>query len=70
MKVTAKNINSLPEGMHRVDRCLYVRQREGKRPTFYFVYTILGKRKELPSVRCQSSRSLRPAQRPLSTIIY
>lgn len=47
MKVTAKNINSLPEGMHRVDRCLYVRQREGKRPTFYFVYTILGKRKEL-----------------------
>ena len=33
--------------MHRVDRCLYVRQREGKRPTFYFVYTILGKRKEL-----------------------
>lgn len=47
MKVTAKNINSLPEGMHRVDRGLYVRQREGKRPTFYFVYTILGKRKEL-----------------------
>lgn len=41
MKVTAKNINSLPEGMHRVDRGLYVRQREGKRPTFYFVYTIL-----------------------------
>lgn len=47
MKVTAKNINSLPEGMHRVDRGLYVRCRQGKRPTFYFVYSILGKRKEL-----------------------
>lgn len=47
MKVTAKSLGALPSGMHRVDRGLYLRKREGRKDCWFFVYQILGKRKEL-----------------------
>lgn len=46
MQVTARNINSLPPGTHYLDRCLYLRKREGRRPTWVFRYAIAGKRKD------------------------
>ena len=47
VKVTAKSIAALPDGMHRVERGLYVRKRKGRRDCWFFVYQIMGKRKEI-----------------------
>lgn len=41
------NIDAMPDGIHQVDRCLYVRKREGRRPKWLFVYTVNRKRKEV-----------------------
>lgn len=47
MQVTARNINTLPPGTHRVERCLYLRKREGRLSSWVFRYTISKKQKDV-----------------------
>ena len=47
MKITAKNLKDLPNGLHRIERCLYLRKRDGRSPTWYFIYQVAGKRKDM-----------------------
>lgn len=46
LSIEAK-IDKLPAGIHRIERGLYVRKREGRCPSWLFVYTVAGKRREL-----------------------
>ena len=47
MKVTYKNIKTLPVGQHRVDKCLYVRIRENRAPIWVLIYSINQKRTQM-----------------------
>lgn len=47
MQVTARNLGSLPPGTHRLERCLYLRKREGRLPVWVFRYTVAGKQKDV-----------------------
>lgn len=47
MKVTAKTIESLPNGVHRVDTGLYLRKRDGRKSMWLYVYYFDGKRREM-----------------------
>lgn len=47
MKITAKKLNDLENGLHRIERCLYLRKREGRNPCWFFIYQVAGKRKDV-----------------------
>lgn len=47
MKITAKKLTELPNGLHRIERSLYLRKRDGRKPCWFFIYQVAGKRKDV-----------------------
>ena len=60
MKITAKKLTELPNGLHRIERSLYLRKRDGRKPCWFFIYQVAGKRKDV-SLGALDDISLKPA---------